>query len=247
MRKFVSFIFVFVMLGCSPSNDSEVTKNSSNISFDIDDAKGLFEEKYPNVKVDYIGIMDNNFFEIVVQDQIFYITPDLKNLLAGNIIDLDTGVNLTQNRISSFRVSIINQIDPSNAIIYKPKESRHVLTIFTDTSCPYCKKLHKEINELIDNNIEVRYLLFSRNGKDDAAYDEMKYIWCSEDRKLSVEKAFNDEDLLENECENPLDTNNTFARDLRVNGTPMIFTEKGDVIPGYVPNRQIIELLKSYN
>jgi hypothetical protein len=27
----------------------------------------------------------------------------------------------------------------------------------------------------------------------------------------------------------------------------MIFTEKGDVIPGYVPNRQIIELLKSYN
>ena len=87
------------MLGCSPSNDSEVIKNSTNILFTIDDAKGLFEEKYPNVKVDYIGIMDNNFFEIVVQDQIFYITPDLKNLLAGNIIDLDTGVNLTQNRI----------------------------------------------------------------------------------------------------------------------------------------------------
>ena len=133
MRKFTSLIFVFVMLGCSPSNDSEVNKNSSNILFTTDDAKGLFEEKYPNVKVDYIGIMDNNFFEIVVQDQIFYITPDLKNLLAGNIIDLDTGVNLTQNRISSFRVSIINQIDPSNAIIYKPKESRHILTTVSYT------------------------------------------------------------------------------------------------------------------
>ena len=60
--------------------------------------------------------------------------------------------------------------------------------------CGFCGKI-KEINELIDNNIEVRYLLFSRNGKDDAAYDEMKYIWCSEDRKLSVEKAFNDEDI----------------------------------------------------
>ena len=247
MRKFIAFIFISVMLGCSPSNDSEVTKNSTSASYSIDDAKELFKEKYPNVKIDYVGMMNNNFFEIVVQDQIFYITPDLKNLLAGNIIDLDTGVNLTQNRISSFRMSILSQIDASNAIIYKPKESSHILTIFTDTSCPYCKKLHKEINDLIDNNIEVRYLLFSRNGKDDAAYDEMMYIWCSEDRKLSVEKAFNDEDLLENECETPLDINNIFARNLRVNGTPMIFTEKGDVIPGYVPNRQIIDLLNSYD
>ena len=49
MKKFISFIFVFVMLGCSPSNDSEATKNSSNILFTTDDAKGLFEEKYPNV------------------------------------------------------------------------------------------------------------------------------------------------------------------------------------------------------
>ena len=73
MRKFISFIFIFVMLGCSPSNDSEVTKNSSNILFTIDDAKELFEEKYPNVKVDYIGIMDNNFFEIVVQLSLIHI------------------------------------------------------------------------------------------------------------------------------------------------------------------------------
>ena len=30
------------MLGCSPSNDSEVIKNSKNILFTIDAAKGLF-------------------------------------------------------------------------------------------------------------------------------------------------------------------------------------------------------------
>ena len=235
------------MLGCGSSNDSLDVDNPDNALFNVDDAKKIFQEKYPNVNIDYIGVTDNNFFEIVVQDQIFYITPDLKNLLAGNIIDLESGINLTQNRISSFRVAIIKQINPSNAIIYKPKKSSHVLTIFTDTSCPYCKKLHKEINDLIDKNIEVRYLLFSRNGKDDAAYDEMKYIWCSENQKLSIDMAFNDDDLPENECVTPLDINNDFARDLRVNGTPMIFTEKGDVIPGYVPSRQIIELLNSYN
>ena len=82
MRKFILFIFVFVMLGCSPSNDSEVTKNSSNILFTIDDAKGLFEEKYPNVKVDYIGIMDNNFFvmQCTREEKEYYFQSEVKKL-----------------------------------------------------------------------------------------------------------------------------------------------------------------------
>ena len=45
MRKFIAFIFISVMLGCSPSNDSEVTKNSTSASYSIDDAKELFKEK----------------------------------------------------------------------------------------------------------------------------------------------------------------------------------------------------------
>ena len=235
-------LFVSACNNLDTSNESDVKKNT-----EINKAQSVFEEKYPNVKIDYIGVMKNGFFEIVVQDQIFYLTPDLSNLLAGNIIDMNTGENITKTRINSFRTSIISQIDPSNSIIYKPEKSEHILTVFTDTSCPYCKKLHGEIDELLSNNVEIRYLLFSRNGQDDAAYEEMKYIWCSDDRKLSIEKAFNNQILVEKECDNPLNLNQKFAFDLRVNGTPMIFTERGDIIPGYVPSRQILELLKTYN
>ena len=64
-------------------------------------------------------------------------------------------------------------------------------------------------NILDIKNIEVRYLLFSRNGKDDAAYDEMKYIWCSDDRKLSIEKAFNNQILVEKECDSPRNISST--------------------------------------
>ena len=247
MKHSILIFLTFFVLGCNPTNNTSEVNTSNSKEFSVDDAKLLFQEKYPSVEIDYAGKTDNKFFEIVVQDQIFYITPDLKNLLAGNLIDLKTGINLTQKRINSFRVAVINQIETSNTIRYEPKKTNHILTIFTDTSCPYCKKLHKEIDYLLENNIEVRYLLFSRNGKDDAAYDEMRYIWCSDNPKASIEKAFNDEDLMEKDCKTPLDINSTFARDLRVNGTPMIFTERGDVIPGYVPNRQIIELLNSYN
>lgn len=235
-------LFVTACNNLDNSNESGVKKNT-----EINKAQSVFEEKYPNINIDYIGVMKNGFFEIVVKDQIFYLTPDLSNLLAGNIIDMNTGENITKTRINSFRTTIISQIDPSNSIIYKPEKSEHILTVFTDTSCPYCKKLHGEIDELLRNNVEIRYLLFSRNGQDDAAYEEMKYIWCSDDRKLSIEKAFNNQVLVEKECDNPLSLNQKFAFDLRVNGTPMIFTERGDIIPGYVPSRQILELLKTYN
>ena len=65
MRKFIAFVVFSIMLGCSPSNDSEAIKKSADALYTIDDAKELFQEKYPNVQIDYVGMMDNNFFEIV--------------------------------------------------------------------------------------------------------------------------------------------------------------------------------------
>tara|TARA_B100001996_G_scaffold336594_1_gene287959 strand:+ start:5941 stop:6639 length:699 start_codon:yes stop_codon:yes gene_type:complete len=218
---------------------------SCSSSYDVDDAEKVFSEKYPKLKIESIEKVDNSFFEIIIKDQIFYLTTDLKHLLAGNIIDLKTGNNLTESRIKKHRLSLLKNILDIDTIIYKPKKTSHVITIFTDTSCPYCKKLHDEIDDLLKNNIEVRYVLFSRNGKDDGAYRDMVSIWCSKNKKELIEKAFNDDFLSQKSCENPLDKNYQLGYELRVNGTPMIFTENGTVIPGYLPYKRIIEILNS--
>ena len=213
----------------------------SNIDNTIQDAEKKFYESYPDLKIDTIEKINDSFFEILIGDQIFYISSDLKYLIAGNVIELATKKNLTQDKIKDHRISFINNIDPKNTIIYKPDNTKHVLNIFTDISCPYCKKLHNEIDSLIENDIEVRYILFSRNGGEDDAHKEMISIWCSDDKKLSLDKAFDGEEIPEKNCENPLGSNLQLAYDLRVNGTPMIFKENGDIIPGYVPYRQILE------
>ena len=212
---------------------------------DIDGAKKAIKDAYPDITVDNIRVFNDKFFEVTVQKEIFYMTKDYENLVAGNIIELKTGENLTEKTKENARISLINNLDTSGMIIYKPKKTNHVITVFTDTSCPYCKKLHNEIDNLITNNIEVRYVLFSRNGNNDDAFRQMVSIWCSSDRLKNLDAAF-DGNFIENDnsCENPISKNYASAQSLGVTGTPMMFTGDGKLISGYQPSRAIIAYLE---
>ena len=169
MRKiFLTIFMTLTIISCSNNID------------DARDAQNAMEEKYPNIKIDSIEQVNNSFFEITIQDQLYYLTSDFKHLIVGNVIDFQTGDNLTENRLKSERVKYLSDISDKNIIIYKPEKTKYIVTVFTDTSCPYCQKLHNEVDKLLLNNIEIHYVLFSRNGNDDDAYNDMVSIWCSE-------------------------------------------------------------------
>ena len=129
--KYFLIVSLLVLVSCSQQNDQ---------SYSIEDAQDKFINTYPDLKIDSIEKINNSFFEILIGEQIFYLTADLNYLLAGNIIELDSGINLTQQKIESFRLSVLKKLDNNNVIIYKPKRTDHVITVFTDVSCPYCKK-----------------------------------------------------------------------------------------------------------
>ena len=142
------------------------------------------------------------------------------------------------------RLSIIDSIDMKNYMIFKPKKTDHILTIFTDTSCPYCQKLHNEIPDLLENNIEIRYVLFSRNGNDVDAYHQLVSAWCSADKLDALEDLFAG-DILDDisNCENPIARNFDYAGSLSVEGTPTIFLEDGRIIPGYQNYENILAFI----
>ncbi|MDA7841439.1 DsbC family protein [Gammaproteobacteria bacterium] len=232
MRKiFLTIFMTLTIISCSNNTNS------------IDDAKDAMKEKYPNIKINSIDQVNDSFFEITIQDQLYYLTSDFKHLIVGNVIDFKTGKNLTENRLKKERVKYLSEINDKNIIIYKPEKTKYTVTIFTDTSCPYCQKLHNEVSELLLNNIEIHYVLFSRNGNDDDAYSDMVSIWCSENQKKALDKAFSNDFLETKTCINPIADNYLIARDLKVNGTPMIYMEDGSVIPGYVSSDKIIDAL----
>ena len=234
--KYFLILSILALVSCTQQNTTTYTTK---------DAEEKFIKSYPDLKIDSIEKINNSFFEILIGEQIFYLTTDLNYLLAGNVIDINSGINLTQQKIENFRLSVLDTLDKNDTIIYKPEQTDHVITVFTDITCPYCKKLHNEISDLLENNIEVRYVLFPRNGIDDDAYTNMSSLWCSENRKNLLEKAFDGDFIDEIKCDNPLMRNLELAYTLRVNGTPMIFTESGKVIPGYVPYKQILSTLNN--
>ena len=232
MRKiFLTIFMVSTIISCSNNINS------------TDDAQNAMEEKYPNIKIDSIEQVNNSFFEITIQDQLYYLTSDFKHLIIGNVIDFETGNNLTENRLKKERVKYLSDISDKNIIIYKPEKTKYIVTIFTDTSCPYCQKLHNEVDKLLLNNIEVHYVLFSRNGNDDNAYNDMVSIWCSKNQKKALDKAFSNDFVETKTCVNPIANNYLIARDLKVNGTPMIYMKDGSVIPGYVSSDKIMDAL----
>ena len=213
----------------------------------IDDARKSLEEQYPNIQISSLTRIDQDFFEVKVGEEIYYLTLDLKHLIAGNIIEMSTGNNITENSYKKTRLDYLSQISDDDVIVYASANTKHTLTIFSDTSCPYCQKLHNEINNLVSNDISVKYVLFSRNGNDSDAYNDMVSVWCSKDKKKSLDELFDGSFIEPKTCDNPIDNNYTKAMSLKVNGTPMIFFGDGSVIPGYVSSDKIIEALKSKN
>ncbi|MFI3179730.1 MAG: thioredoxin fold domain-containing protein, partial [Methylococcaceae bacterium] len=54
-----------------------------------------------------------------------------------------------------------------------------------------------------------------------------------------------DQKLPEKTCDNPIDEHMQLAKKFDVKGTPMIISENGNVYPGYLPAKQLVEALEN--
>jgi thiol:disulfide interchange protein DsbC len=118
------------------------------------------------------------------------------------------------------------------------------LTVFTDTSCPYCLKLHEEVNYLQEAGITVRYLPYPRGGARGPGYLVLKQVWCAEDKReaMDIGKGIIEGDLPAGDCEAAdfVDRGYQLGNQLGVTGTPSLYLESGEAITGYVPYQQLI-------
>ena len=73
----------------------------------------------------------------------------------------------------------------------------------------------------------------------------MVSAWCSENRLEALDTIFDNNFIEAKSCDNPLEENFNKARQLGIEGTPMIFLEDGSVIPGYVSSEKITDILNT--
>lgn len=180
-------------------------------------------------------------YEVIVGTQVFYMTPDGKYLLQGDIFNLETRTNVTDEKRSVGRKKVIASLPEESMIIFSPEKPKYQLTIFTDIDCGYCRKLHSEIDSYMKEGIKIRYLAFPRSGPNSPSFDKAVSVWCDKDRKQAITraKAGGMVKKMDKPCNNPVAQHYNAGQVVGVTGTPSLVLDNGKVIPGYVPANRL--------
>lgn len=184
-------------------------------------------------------------YQVQVGMTVVYMSADGKYLLNGNLIELESRDNLTDLAKSSARQSAMRSISESSMIVYPAKgKQTHFITVFSDIDCPYCAKLHKEIPALNEAGITVRYLGYPRSGMGSPSYYKAVSVWCAKDSVKAMDDAMLGKPIESKVCVNPVRDHIMEAERFEVNGTPNIILDNGELLPGYVPAKELIKILK---
>ena len=215
---------------------------------DIEQLKGNLTKEMPELTISEIKTTPiDGLYQLITGSRLFYLTPDLKYAFRGSIIELDSQTDITARDQGKLSMQAIENIGEQNMVIFEPKEGKaeRTITVFTDTSCPYCARLHEEVPTLNEAGIRVRYLLYPRAGIGSDAHKVLQSVWCSDDRQQALTDAKAGKDIGEKSCDNPIPQHMELARLVGLQGTPLIFTDAGEMVSGYRPANILIESIKN--
>jgi thiol:disulfide interchange protein DsbC len=212
------------------------------------DTRAAIAKKLEGLKVEDVRISPvTGVYEITRGSDVSYVSSDGRYAIVGDMIDLDSDANLSENRRRGIRQRLIETVPENEMLVFSPKDPKYTITVFTDIDCGYCRKLHSQIAEYNRLGIRVRYLFFPRSGPDTESWHKAEAVWCSSNRNEALTKAKKGETIETKDCS----ANNIVARDyelgkrLSVEGTPAIFLSTGEMLPGYAPPGQLVNYLKT--
>lgn len=178
---------------------------------------------------------------------VLYATESGDHFVVGDLYAIrnDGLVNLAEQKRERERMALIDGIDVGQMIVFTPEGgARDYITVFTDVTCFYCQKLHREVDELNAKGIEVRYLAYPRGGPDSDGARKLATAWCANDPQETLTQLKAGVTLPTNACdEAPVVAHYQLGASLGVRGTPAIVTSTGQMIPGYKPAGELAQIL----
>jgi thiol:disulfide interchange protein DsbC len=188
---------------------------------------------------------------LITEQGIIYASYDGDYLIQGNMFSLgDSVVNLTENSFAQVRLNGLKRFE-GQTIDYKAENEKYVVTVFTDITCGYCRKMHGQMADYNARGITFKYLAYPRSGINDRfgnlsqGYKDLRSIWCSDDSSKAMTMAKSGNKVEDKVCETSIEAQFDFGRKVGVNGTPAMILSNGTMIPGYQPPAKLEEILKN--
>lgn len=184
-------------------------------------------------------------YQVIIGPDVIYMTGDGRYVLKGDLLDINERRNLTEDVRSDNRVGLLNSLKKDEYIEFAASSPSETIYVFTDIDCGYCRKLHQDVPELNNRGVTVRYLAYPRAGVNSVTGREMESVWCADNKQEALTKAKNNEPVESKTCANsPIARQYTLGKQLGVRGTPAIYLEDGQAIPGYMPPDRLIKSMQ---
>jgi thiol:disulfide interchange protein DsbC len=229
-------IMILLLLGIMQAVAAEKDMKPDNI-------KTRIQAAFPELVIDKVEISPvSGLYQLTAGPVVLYVSNDGRYLLAGDVLDMEQRLedrNLTEATRRQLRRSLLDHLSSKEMIIYHPKETKGSVTVFVDTDCGYCRKLHAEVPKLVEQGIEVRYLAFPRAGIGSSVYNKMLSAWCAKDPGIVMTKVMTGEAIETLTCNNTLESQLLLGRKLGISGTPTLVFADGTLWGGYLPAEKL--------
>jgi len=203
--------------------------------------KATLERDYPQIgKIQQVNKAPvSGLYEVVTQSELLYTDEKAQYIINGNIFDLKSGRNLTDERARKLFAIDFNALPFDLAIKRVKGNGQRKMAYFSDPNCGFCKKLESELKN-IDNITLYLFLYPVFEGSDAKVHN----VACSK----NPAKAW--EDLMLNNVQPPAGTCSASAskvmelgKKFNVSGTPTLIFADGTLVPGYLPGAELEKAL----
>ena len=214
----------------SPCRDCTMTREGAAL---------LLENRIANAKVlavraSPIPCLCEVVLDVEDKKAVLYVDSTGSMVVSGAILDINTGQDLTKQRLR-----ILNPIDTSripleDALVLGEKDAPHRIIVFDDPECPSCEKLYLEMVKIAEARSDIAFFIkmCTFTGTDTPAYIKAKTIACEKSLQL-LEDAFGNKELPPPSCETEvIDQNVALARSLGIAGVPAVIFPDGIVVEG---------------
>ena len=155
--------------------------------------------------------------------------------------------NLTGVRYTDLNRVDVSMIPLDDAIVYGNPRAKHKVIVFDDPDCPWCKKLHGEIKQVVARDPEVAFFVrvYSRNNNPQSVQKALSIVCGKKDAAKLLDDAFAGKKLPPATCKtNAVEETAKIAGKLGIRGTPAMVLSDGRLISGYMQADAILRLLQ---
>lgn len=237
---FVALALVFTPLAVPVLAQSK-EKPAQEESLELRKVRDAFQAHFPEVELQQVRSTPfTDLFELRIGTEFLYTNSAADFILQGALLDSKTRSDLTEKSLQELNKMALDEFPLDKAIKLVKGDGSRTVVVFEDPNCPYCKRLHKTLDEV--SNVTIYSMMLPILSPDSRTKAES--IWCAEDKAQALNDwMLKDKAPVSKKCDTPIDELLALGQRLGVRGTPASYFSNGQMISGWMPADKLNALL----